>query len=435
MRDLAFTLLYAFISAFAITRPWLGMFIWSWMDYMNPHRLCYSYAKYSIPFSLIASLLTFGSFFISSEPKRFVWTRETILLICFAAWMNVTVWFALNPSEAWVEWDRVMKIQIMVFATFLLIWDRWRLDGLIWTIAVSIGFYGVKGGIFTIVTGGNDRVHGPEYTYIQDNNDLALALVAVIPMMRYLQLRSGNKWIRFGLSAAMLLCTVAVLGSYSRGGMVALVTVMILMVMKSRKRVLFGLLLIVAITLALKVMPQQWFDRMNSIKQYQQDNSALGRFNAWSFAWNVASHHPLTGGGFRVFTKSNFEIYAPDPTDFHEAHNIFFKVLGEHGFPGVILFILLWVTSWGSARWIRKATRGDPDLLWASDLASMLQVSLAGYMLGGSFLNLAYFALPYHLMAIVVICKVLVKQELWSVQMDETTEDDALELEASPVTA
>ncbi len=431
MRDLTFTSLYAFLAALAITRPWLGMFMWSWMDYMNPHRLCYSYAKYSIPFSLVAAALTLGSFFVSVEPKRFPWTRETILLLLFVLWMNVTVWFALNPTDAWVEWDRVMKIQVMVFATFMLIWDRWRLDGLIWTIALSIGFYGIKGGIFTLLTGGNDRVHGPEYTYIQDNNDLALALVAIIPLMRYLQLRSGQKWIRLGLSVAMVLCTVAVLGSYSRGGMVALVTVMVLMVMKSRKKLLFGLVLVVGITAGLKIMPQQWFDRMDTIKEYKQDGSALGRFNAWWFAWNLANDHPMTGGGFRAFTKANFEVYAPDPKDFHEAHNIFFKVLGEHGFPGLFLFLLLWLTAWSSATWVRKATRRHPELIWASDLGSMLQVSLAGYILGGSFLNLAYFALPYHLMGIVVICKVLVKQELRSIHTGQAAYE--LEFEAIPV--
>src|SRR5437899_9889903 len=123
MRDLTFTALYAFLSALAITRPWLAMFMWSWMDYMNPHRLCYSYAKYLIPFSMIAAALTLGSFFLSAEPKRFPWTRETILLLLFVLWMNVTVWFALSPYAAWVEWDLVMKIQVLVLGTFWLTWN------------------------------------------------------------------------------------------------------------------------------------------------------------------------------------------------------------------------------------------------------------------------------------------------------------------------
>ena len=412
MRDLVFTLVFFGVVLPALTRPWLGIVIWCWMDYMNPHRLCYGFAKYAIPFSQISAGVTVGSALIIQEPRRFPWTRETVLLICFVLWMNVTVWFALNPYAAWTEWDRVMKIQVMVFATLFLMYDRWRLEALVWIIVLSLGFYGVKGGVFTLMTGGAHRVHGPEYTYIEDNNDLALALVSIIPLMRYLQLKTESKFIRIGLGIAMFFTTISILGSYSRAGFIALATVSFLMFLKSRKKVVFGFMLVAAIGIGLAIMPQQWFDRMNTIKSYEQDNSARGRFNAWEFAWNVAMDHPITGGGFRVFTKELFQIYAPDPEDYHEAHNIFFKVLGEHGFPGVFLFASLFASAWFSASWVKQQVRSFPHLMWAGDLAGMMQVSLAGFTLGGSFLNLAYFALPYHLVAIILICKVIVKEEI-----------------------
>lgn len=419
MRDLVFTLLFGGLMVPALMWPWFGVLIWAWLDYMNPHRLCYSFAKYTIPFSLISALTAIGMNLISTDRKRFPVTRETILLILFVCWMTVTSFFALNPQEVWIEWDRVIKIQLLIIMTLVVINSPMRLNALIWTIVLSLGFFGVKGGLFTLLSGGAHRVYGPEHTFIEDNNDLALALVTTLPLMRYLQLRVESAWVRWGLGAAMLLTTVSIIGSYSRGGLVGLIVVVALMILKSRKKLLFGTCLFVFLPLVIKMMPEEWHNRMDTIQTYKEDSSAQGRFNAWWFAWNVAEDRPIVGGGFRVFRKFLFEKYAPDPEDYHEAHNIFFKVLGEHGFIGLTLFLGLAFFTWRSATWIRKRVKLLPEFAWAGDLASMSQVSLAAFGVGGSFLNLAYFDLPYHLMTMVVITKMMVRDAMVEAATEE----------------
>ena len=103
-----------------------------------------------------------------------------------------------------------------------------------------------------------------------------------------------------------------------------------------------------------------------------------------------------------------FARYAPDPCDLHAAHSIYFQILGEHGFVGLGIFLLFWALTWRTATWVIK-NAGAVDMPWAGRLASMVQVSLAGYFVGGAFLSLAYFDLPYDLMVIVVLCRVLVE--------------------------
>ena len=171
--------------------------------------------------------------------------------------------------------------------------------------------------------------------------------------------------------------------------------------------------MLVSIVLILQIMPQEWFDRMHTLQTMatNPDGSAKGRLNAWGFAWNLTKDRPITGGGYRCFTPKYFLQYAPDPEDYHEAHSIFLKILAEHGFPGLFLFLILAVWTWRSATHVRQLARGD-DLIWASDMAAMLQVSLAGYAVGGAFSNLAYFGLPYQLMAMVVLLKRIVREEL-----------------------
>ncbi len=149
-------------------------------------------------------------------------------------------------------------------------------------------------------------------------------------------------------------------------------------------------------------MPEQWFARMNSIDDYQQDISALGRLNAWQFALKVAAQHPL-GGGFNVFTRQMFYQYAPEPLNYHAAHSIYFQVLGEHGYIGLALFLALMVCAWRSGSRLQSACRGLPELAWAADLAAMIQVSLVGFAVGGAFLSLAYYDYYYFLIAALVL--------------------------------
>lgn len=401
MRDLFVTGVIFSLVPFIFKRPWLGILLWSWLAYMNPHRLAWGFA-YDFPFSMVVGLVTITAFVFSKEKKEMPWTRETVLLLIFIGWMLATTLLAFYPDLAWLQWDKVWKIQLMVFLTALIITDRNKLHWLIWIIALSLGFYGVKGGIFTIMKGGVHRVQGPDGTFIAGNNEIALALVMVIPLIRYLHLQETRKGIKIGLATALVLTGVATIGSQSRGGLVALLVMGLFLWLKSRHKVFTGFYMVVAVVIMASVMPQKWYDRMSTIKTYQDDQSALGRINAWHTAVSVAKDR-ITGGGFESFQVPTFRQYAPDPNKVHDVHSIYFEILGEQGFIGFTLFMLLGVMVWIRAQQIIKRCKYDPATKWAADLAGMIQVSLLGYAAGGAFLGLAYFDLPYHLMIILVL--------------------------------
>lgn len=401
MRDIFITAIIFGLLPFVFKRPWLGILLWSWLGYMNPHRLAWGFA-YSLPFSMIVGLVTIVAFMASKEKKVMPWTRETIVLLIFIGWMLFTTFFAFYPDLAWVQWEKVWKIQLMVLLTALIITDRHKLHWLVWVIALSFGFYGVKGGLFTILNGGAYRVQGPTGTFIGGNNELALALVMTIPLIRYLHLQATRKWVKIGLATAMVLTGVAAIGSQSRGGLVAMVAMGLFLWLKSRNKIVTGFYMAIAVLVMASVMPQSWYDRMNTINSYNQDQSTLGRFNAWHTAFNVAKDR-ITGGGFEMFRPPTFRQYAPDPWNVHDVHSIYFEQMGEHGFIGFALFILLGLLAWIRAQQIIKRCKHDPDKKWAADLAAMIQVSLIGYAAGGSFLGMSYFDLPYHLMIILLL--------------------------------
>lgn len=378
---------------------------------MNPHRLAYGFA-YSFPFAAVIAAVTIVSLLFSKEDKKIIWTPLTIILSLFILWTCISTLFSFSPTDAQEGLTKFLKIQLAIFITIMVFKSRERINQLIWVIVASIGYYGVKGGVFTLATGGQFSVFGPSGSEISGNNEIALALLMILPFQWYLRTQSENKWIRHALLASILLCAFSIISSYSRGAFVAAAAVAIIFWMKSNKKIMIGAVVAVIAISVLSFMPAKYFNRINTIQTYEQDASAMGRINAWTFAFNLAADRPLTGGGFGAFDPSLFLIYAPDPLDFHDAHSIYFEVLGEQGFVGLFLFLALWLLCYRTFGNIRKKVRNIESMRWADSLSAMSQVSLVAYGVGGAFLGLAYFDLPYHTIAICILCQAIVNKEL-----------------------
>jgi putative inorganic carbon (HCO3(-)) transporter len=400
MRDILITAIIFGLLLFSFKRPVIGALLFTWVSLMNPHRLSYGFA-YDFPFAAIIAAVTMVSLFTNKEPKRLPITPVTVTLMIFAAWMSFTSLFALEPDLVWLEWNRVMKTFLMVAITMMVINNTRDLKIFVWVVALSLGIFGLKGGLFTLASGGNFRVYGPDGSYIAENNGMALALVTTLPLIWYLSRQVKNKLLTLGLTFVTAMTAVSAVGSYSRGALVGGVAMMFFLWCHSKKKAQTAVILIAVIALIAVVMPSAWFDRMDTINEYHEDGSAQGRINAWRFAINIASTFPL-GGGYNVFSPRMFLMYAPNPLDYHVAHSIWFQVLGDHGFLGLAMYIVLMICAWRTGTRVRKYCATQPELEWAENLARMCQVCIIGYAVSGSFLSLAYFDLYYDIIIILV---------------------------------
>jgi uncharacterized protein (DUF2062 family) len=86
---------------------------------------------------------------------------------------------------------------------------------------------------------------------------------------------------------------------------------------------------------------------------------------------------------------------------------------------------MLWFLTWRNATWIMEHTQGRKELQWAFGLARMIQVSLLGYAVGGAFLSLAYYDVPYYLLGILVLTRVIVEREIKRLAETQTAPADA----------
>ena len=410
MRDIALALFIFGTLPYILMRPYIGLLVWSWLGYMNPNRLCYGFAV-SFPWVYLVAVVTLLSLLFSKESKRIPRSATSVLLVMLLLWTGLTTFFAVMPDSAWNQWQEFAKVLVMVFVTLILVNSRERMQWLVWMIVVSLGFYGVKGGLFTLLRGGVNHVLGPANSFIADNNALALALCMTLPLMRYLQLHSSGKFVRLGVAAGMLLTGVAVLGTYSRGGLVALAVVSAALFLKSRGRLAVLIVVIAVGFTAYHFMPSSWTERMGTLQDATQTGSGETRIQSYKFAVNVALHRPLLGGGLNVYqSDSMWQSYGPEGAIPRAIHSIYFRALGEQGFPGLALFLALLFVSWKACSRVRKQTRRIPEEKWAFDLASMLQVSLVAFMAAGTFLPMTYFDLAYQLMALCAVLELHVCQ-------------------------
>ena len=403
-------------------KPHVGIMLWTWLAYMNPHKISWGWAE-AFALSEIVGGVTLIAWVLTKRHRSFPWDTTATLLVVFWVWTGVTTLTAFDPSWSFKLLQDFSKIMLFTLLTISLISTREQMQSLIWIIVISVGYFGFKGGFFSILTGGNYMIFGPPGTTLYDNNNLSTALIMVFPLIRYLHLSTDHIWVRRGLMLMMGLVLLSVITSYSRGGLIGLVAMMFMFWLRSRNR--FRLLAIVSVLFAiiLPLMPGHWYDRMGMIENYEEDTSATTRIGMWIVSIQLTKYRPIYGGGMATWrSQEMYQKYAPD----HEGrqyspHSIYFGILGEHGYVGLVLFIALGLSAFWSTIWIIRKSRDRPELQWARDFGRMMQVSLVGYGVPGAFLNLHYFDLYYQLLAITIIVRAIVAQ-----QISETTTTEAV---------
>jgi putative inorganic carbon (hco3(-)) transporter len=412
MRSLAFFVEMLVLLPMITIRPFVGVLVWSWISFMSPQRLLWGPAS-GLPWGLITVVTLAIGCMTAREPKRFIWNPTTTMIAIFMICITLTSLTAMAPSdEVFGKWDPAMKSFSLMLVTAFLLTSKERIHALIWIMVLSLGYFGVKGGGFTVINGGGNRVLGPPGSAIGDNNTLAAALLVMVPLMNYLRMQSQHRVVRIGLAASTVLTMFAIVGSYSRGALIGLVAVGILFWLKSRQKFLAAIVLPVVIGSVILFMPPDWMDRMRSIGQYQTDGSVEGRFDIWTTAWAMAVRRPLTGAGFMApYDEAVVQYFRPGHGP-RAVHSIYFEVLGEHGF--IVFFVWLGITVSAlvaANRTIRRAS-GVPELQWCVDLARMSQVSVVAYLVAGAFLSLSYWDMYFTVLVAVAAAHQYARQAL-----------------------
>ena len=371
-------------------QPFVGILMWAWISVGSPQEEVWGFS-HSIPLNLLVAAATMVAWFISPEmrlpPQRGLYWA----LLGFLIWMTINAFFAAVPDWSWQYWDRFWKTLILGLFVAGMATNRVRIHALIWIIVLSLFYFGVKGGIFTLMTGGQFHVIGPPRTDIYDNNNLALALLLSLPLANYLRLQSESKLVSTMLLAGMGFVVVAVVGSYSRGAFLGLGVLMLAALTRVRRKFLYIAIAVALIIPVLHFMPESFHERIGTLSEISQDDSFMGRVTAWQVAFFCAvDYFPFGAGLYAPQLNQIYHYYFPKEIS-HAAHSIFFQVLGEQGFIGLTIYLLIIAGAFLTCARVLRAVRNKPELNWAHDLASMIQLVLVVFCVAGAALSMAYY--------------------------------------------
>lgn len=421
MRDLLLLALLPVMLYAMAQRPFIAVGMWLWTALFFPNAWVYGIA--GIPrYNLLFAAVAVGGYLMWKHKPRVQFTALGMLVLAFFLWtVGSSITTIGNEAVAWEIWNRFAKVVALFVFVVLVIKDKLHFDFVLWCIVLSVGFYADLETLKFIASGGGHKIAGLPGHVLGDRNELSLAFVMTLPLCYYLWIEYGKQSRMLGLAllGTMGLLALGVIGTQSRGGFVAMLTLAGYMYLKSDRKILFTVLLIAFGIGASFYISDDYVARIDTIAAADEDSSFMGRVVAWKLSFILAMQHPFFGGGFKAI--ENFSVWTdlsrnffdypwfstgtalPNTTHARAAHSVYFQVMGDHGFVGLTLYVgALGLAFLKAGKIARQARRiGAPG--WLPLGATMVQLSLFSFAVGGSALSLAYFDLLFTLFGLIVV--------------------------------
>ena len=418
MRDILVTLIIVGLMPACYRRPFVGLCVFSWLAYMRIQDLTWGFAK-EFRWSYYVAILMFAGFMASRERRRwFLPDPRTYAMLGLAVIVGVGVLvsgdFTAQQINRYFEFVKIIAIALFTTA---IVTNRERLRILVWIIALSLAFQGVKSGIWGIFHLGQVQILRGPGGMLADNNDLSLALSMVVPMLFHLGWSERRPELRRAFLVAVPLTVITIVLTHSRGGFLSIAAAIGVLLWRSRNRLhgmAIGVLLVIA---GLVFAPDTYKERLKTLSNPTEEGSAAGRLRAWGIATNMALANPLLGVGLDRF-RANFVWYADDPTTEEKqggtivAHSSYFQIWAECGTPALILYFGLIFSSFWTCWRVRKEARRRYFSSWLLNYATMFEASMAAFVVGSAFLNRAHFDLFYHWVAIILVFGHIARREM-----------------------
>ena len=413
MRDLFLLILLPFLIYCCFKRPYLGLALWLWSSLVPVNIWAYGTAT-SIRWNMIFAACTVASYIFSKRTTNEKGPLFGLVLLFFAHATLSSVFHIGYDSHVWTEWEYMFKSVVFFIFVVLIVKKKNHFDALMWACALSVSARASIDGLKVLFSGGGHVVTGISSTF-NDNNLSALAVLMCLPMLFYLYTQYKQyPLFKLGLIGLILTNVIFVFGSDSRGGFLGLIVLAGYFFLKSDKKlpILFGMTVVAAI--ALNFVDQAWFERMDSIKEADQDGSFMGRVISWKLAVILALENPILGGGFDAAAYGptwsglvqNFNLLSfistPKPHTIHVAHSIYFQVIGDLGFVGFFLFIIILSKTHSI---FTKSTKAFNDTDWLKQFCTFMALSIVAFAVSGAALSAAYNEIFFTLIGLAIVTK------------------------------
>ncbi|MDP9097197.1 MAG: putative O-glycosylation ligase, exosortase A system-associated [Pseudomonadota bacterium] len=411
MRDVIYHAAWLFILPLTLASAHLGVSVWIWVALLPPNDLLYGRLGIVLPFNKLVAASAFFALVTSQTKKDFYVDKLIMLVVAYA--IIVTTSYVLCPYDSAfsdLQYDKFWKELVLFFLITGVMFSQHRLHQVALVVSLAFGFVMVKEGLIFLLTAGGHKIEA--IGTVGDNSGVAMALLMTIPLLLYCAKYSADRWVRLGMYMTAGFGTVTVVATYSRGGFIGML-VLGLMLLKGSKYKIRALVAVGILAMGLfALMPDDYLGRISTISEAQSDDSFAIRLLAWKINYLLAVDHPFFGNG--LYASLNWQNWFshlgeattwlfPSPLVLKTfvAHSIYFQVLGDTGFVGLLLFGGILLTALIKTIQTQRIVRRDPSLEWSGDLARATQMSLAVYCVSGAALSLVYFELLYVVLAMI----------------------------------
>ena len=391
MRDLFFIAFLGLFGLMGLRRPFLLVAVYAYIDIVSPQRLSY-FLLNSIPISAIAFAMMVGAWLLVDDKKDCRFSARQGLMLLLLAWCGYTTLTADFPVEALTKWNWVWKAIIAGVFLPLVLRTRLRIEALALFMVLCASTIIINGGMKTALSGGG---YGVLNLMVENNSGLyegsiiSCVAISLIPLILWLS-KHGTvfrpDWkVKMFCYCLCLACLLMPVGTEARTGLVCIVILAGLMLMRSKRKFVYGPLMLLAALISIPFLPASFTQRMQTIENHQGDESASTRVAVWMWTLDYVKEHP-GGGGFDNYLQNSFTYFAQSTvtdsggtrverrlvTDRGRAyHSAYFELLGEQGYFGFAVWALLHLICFIRTEAIRRAyrKRDGPDDAWVAPFA------------------------------------------------------------------
>ena len=412
MRDLFFVAYLVGLLALGFRRPFLFVLAYAYVDIVSPQQLSY-FLLNRVPISLIVAGLAVAGWAIADDKKNLRFAPRQFLMLVLLIYAGFTTLHADFPVDAAAKWSWVWKSMVWAIFLPLTLRTRLRVEAYLLFMTLSASAIIIVGAIKTILSGGG---YGELNLMVDSNSGLyegstiSTVAIAIIPLILWLA-RHGTlfprDWrVRAFAAGLIFACLLIPVGTQARTGLICIGVVTLLLLRDAKRRFLYGGLIAIAGLAAIPFLPNSFSSRMETIGTYQADSSAASRIAVWGWTWDYAQHHPM-GGGFDAFRGNRLQVTISTGSGVGDIqsvsqqvmidegrayHSSYFEMLGEQGFPGLFMFLILHLTGLVRMEVIRRRhLRNDKaEEAWIAPLATALQSAQVVYLVGSFFVGIAF---------------------------------------------
>lgn len=358
---------------------------------------------------------------------------ELLSVLALAAVMLATAPFSIWPGGAVsVVTDLFSKV-IVVFALILnTLTTRDRFEKFVKVVVLSCSYVAVRA-VLDYGMGRNlveeSRVQGAGGLF-GNPNDMALNMVAFLPLAVVLALGKGRPLLRAAMAVGAPAIVTAIIFSKSRGGTLGLVAMIVVLLYQMRRIRPSVAVVVLGVTLAtIPMLPASFTQRMSSIFNPEEDptGSREARKRLLREAYHAYLEHPVLGLG-----AGQFHNYNPSGRQetWREAHNAWLQVASELGTGGFLIFVVIVGSGFAAGVQAVKALRRarlrygrrsrEPSELRARRAplelySAAVLASLTGWVVAAMFASVAYYWTLYLVLGLAITLRDITLREVGTI--------------------